>query len=390
MMSSNALAVVQRYEDEQLLQTIRDTVCKGATPAQFRMFIEVCKSTGLNPFLKEIYYVAEKGIIMAARDGYLRVANENLQFDGMETLVERDDKKVPIKATCRVWRKDRAHPVTCEAYYSEYKKSSPVWTQYPSAMISKVAEVLALKRSFAINGVVTEEEVGEQGSKEAQQEYLRSKGIEPKPHNPETRADVRNASEAHKALIVETAKMLDDPPQSQRDVVAEVDRITKIFVDAPTVKTIEMRTAAQVAEATEVLKSKPRAKAKTGAVSFEVLKHFGLIKEEMRESSGDDGAYYAVLKSFGYGKSNELADNDKAREIYKAMGVERNRLKQEKELRALLEHSSEVLGAKTFLDILGLDYGCENIDAVLQLDSERLQGLLTYLKHEVDERRSKS
>jgi hypothetical protein len=47
---------------------------------------------------------------MAARDGYLRVANENPQFDGMETRVERDDKNIPIKAVCTVWRKDRNHP----------------------------------------------------------------------------------------------------------------------------------------------------------------------------------------------------------------------------------------------------------------------------------------
>lgn len=157
-------AAVSRYDNPEIISTIKQTVCKGATDAQLRVFLEVCKRTGLDPFLKEIWYVAEKSLIMAARDGYLRVANEHPMFDGMETRVERDDKKVPIRATCTVYRKDRAHPITCEAYYSEYKKSSPVWTQYPSAMISKVAEVLALKRSFAINGVVTEEEVGNDGS----------------------------------------------------------------------------------------------------------------------------------------------------------------------------------------------------------------------------------
>jgi hypothetical protein len=125
------------------------------------MFLEVCRSTGLDPFLKEIYFVPEKSLIMASRDGYLRVANEHPQFDGMDTCVERDEKGIPIKAICSVWRKDRRHAITCEAYYSEYRKSGQVWSQYPSAMISKVAEVLALKRSFAINGVVTQEEVGE-------------------------------------------------------------------------------------------------------------------------------------------------------------------------------------------------------------------------------------
>ncbi len=168
MTPSPALTIASRFEQEEVIRTIKDTVCKGATDPQLRMFLEVCKRTGLDPFLKEIWYVAEKGIIMAARDGYLRVANENPNFDGIETRVERDTKNIPIKAVCTVWRKDRSHPVICEAYYNEYVKQSPVWKQYPSAMISKVAEVLALKRSFAINGVVSEEEVGEhQGSAEA-------------------------------------------------------------------------------------------------------------------------------------------------------------------------------------------------------------------------------
>lgn len=167
-----------RYDNAEVIATIKQTVCRGATDAQLRMFLEVCKSTGLNPFLKEIWYVAEKGIIMAARDGYLRVANENPMFDGIETRVERDDHKVPIKAVCTVWRKDRSHPVICEAYFNEYKKAGPVWQQYPSAMISKVAEVLALKRSFAINGVVSEEEMGQQysaGSAEAAQALAQEK-----------------------------------------------------------------------------------------------------------------------------------------------------------------------------------------------------------------------
>jgi phage recombination protein Bet len=152
---------IDQFERREVIEAIKQTVCRGATDAQLRMFLEVCKATGLNPFIKgEIWFVPEKSIIMAGRDGYLRVANEHPAFDGMETHVERDERGVPIKAVCTVWRKDRNHPTVCEAYYSEYKKAGAVWQQYPSAMISKVAETLALKRSFAINGVLTEEEIG--------------------------------------------------------------------------------------------------------------------------------------------------------------------------------------------------------------------------------------
>lgn len=147
------------YSNREVIDTIKQTVAKGATDAQLAQFLQVCKATGLNPFLKEVWCIPQTNTIMTSRDGYLRIANDHPQFDGMETKVERNDKGTPIKATCSVWRKDRSHAITCEAYYDEYKKDSNVWKQYSSAMISKVAEVLALKRSFAINGVVTQEEI---------------------------------------------------------------------------------------------------------------------------------------------------------------------------------------------------------------------------------------
>ena len=250
---------VDRYNDETMLNTLRETVCKGATIPQFRMFIEVCKGTGLNPFLKEIWFVPGVGV-MAGRDGYLRVANESPQFDGMETRVERDAKNVPIKATCSVWRKDRSHPITCEAYYNEYKRSGGVWDKYPSAMISKVAEVLALKRSFSINGVVTEEEIGEQ---------------EP------TRAEkVQAAKEVGAAKL---AAMTGEVHQAE-------------FVEQP-----------EMAES-------------PANISFKALESFKDIKTELKKL-GAEARYYGVLKTFGVEKSNQLNEIN-ARDAYKALAAE--------------------------------------------------------------------
>ncbi len=205
-----------QWDDQSLIRTIKETVCKGATDSQFRMFIEVCKATGLNPWLREIWFVPAVGV-MAGRDGYLRVANEHPQFDGMSTTVERDEKGVPLKATCSVWRKDRNHPITCEAWYSEYRKSSNVWQTYPSAMISKVAEVLALKRSFAINGIVTEEEIGEQKlqAQDAQNE-VRDRRI--KELSAPTSAQVRELVQPlmeplAPAVVIELANSLDQAPE---------------------------------------------------------------------------------------------------------------------------------------------------------------------------------
>ena len=250
---------VDKWADQEMINTLKDTVCKGATNAQFRMFAEVCKATGLSPWLKEIWFVPGVGV-MAGRDGYLRVANENPMFDGMETKVERDAQSKPVKATCSVWRKDRSHPITCEAYFNEYKKAGNVWQTYPSAMISKVAEVLALKRSFSINGVVTEEEMGEQ---------------EP------TRAEkVQAAKDVGAAKL---ATMQGEVHQAQ-------------FVEQP-----------EMAEA-------------PAKISFKALESFKDIKTELKKL-GAEARYYGVLKSFGVDKSNQLNEVN-ARDAYKALAAE--------------------------------------------------------------------
>jgi phage recombination protein Bet len=261
-MSTAIVAVDQdKYSNREMIETLKQTVCKGATDAQFKMFIEVCRETGLSPWLKEIWYIPSVGI-MAGRDGYLRVANEHPMFDGMETLIERDTKNIPIKATCSVWRKDRSHPIKCEAYFSEYKKQSQIWDKYPSAMLAKVAEVLALKRSFSINGVVTEEEIGPQeptGSREAQQDVAAAKLA-------------KMQGEVHP---VHDAQFVDEQPQ----------------MEAPPAK-----------------------------ISFKALESFKDIKTELKKL-GAEARYYGILKTFGAEKSNQLNDVN-ARDAYKALAAE--------------------------------------------------------------------
>ncbi len=96
---------VSRFDDPALIKVITETVARGATPSQLSMFLQVCKRTGLDPFLKEIWYVAEKGIIMAGRDGYLRVANENPQFDGIEKQASRSRQSAQYGAKIAATRR---------------------------------------------------------------------------------------------------------------------------------------------------------------------------------------------------------------------------------------------------------------------------------------------
>lgn len=161
------------YSNAELLTTLRNTVAVGATPAEFDMFVQFCRSTGLNPFKKEIWFIKDQRSgrlqMMTGINGFWTLANSFEEFDGAETgMISASGewvKSVPddsfIGAWCRVYRKDRRIPQEGEALLSDYKKPFGMWTTAPRIMIKKVAESIALRKAFPtqLNGLYTAEEM---------------------------------------------------------------------------------------------------------------------------------------------------------------------------------------------------------------------------------------
>ena len=181
-MEVREVAVAQNPKDAwtpEQVNTIRNTVAPKASDDELKMFLSIATTYGLDPFLREIWCVDMNGrnVITTGRDGYLKIANRNPNFDGMVSdVVHAGDKFMKegdnikhfytvsnrgpiIGAYAIVYRKDRAHSSYFFAPFSEYNKGFNTWKQYPSAMIQKVAEACALKRAFSISGLVTEEEI---------------------------------------------------------------------------------------------------------------------------------------------------------------------------------------------------------------------------------------
>ena len=173
----------------QQIETIKNTVAEKATDDELNMFLSLCSTYDLNPFLKEVWCIKMGGraIITTSRDGSLKIANRNPKYDGMVSDVVRAGDKFLrqgteinhaysanrgqiIGAYALVYRTDRKVPAYFFAPFDEYcKKDNATWRQYPSAMIIKVAESMALKRAFSISGLVTEEEIGTGQEQKAQQ-----------------------------------------------------------------------------------------------------------------------------------------------------------------------------------------------------------------------------
>lgn len=154
------------WGDGQLIATLKQTVAQGLNEPEFRLFVEHCKATGLNPFKREVWAIKAGGRlqVMTGINGFLAIANAHPMFDGME--VEVDNDNAPTKAICKVWRKDRKFPAVGVALLQEYGKETPIWRQMPRVMLTKVAKSIAIREAFPqeLNGLYTEEEMPQQFS----------------------------------------------------------------------------------------------------------------------------------------------------------------------------------------------------------------------------------
>jgi len=166
------------FTDEEK-EILRRTTAKKANDDEFKVFLHVAESYGLDPFNGELFFWKDKKdrtTIMTSRDGYLSIANRNEAFDGLVSDVVRandefsrtttgiehkygSERGAIVGAYALVYRKDRKYPVYVFAPYDEYNGYNSVWNRYPSAMILKVAESMSLKRAFSVSGLVSQEEM---------------------------------------------------------------------------------------------------------------------------------------------------------------------------------------------------------------------------------------
>lgn len=147
---------------DSALKTLTQTVAKGATPPELALFVEMCRSTGLNPFKREIWFIkTAQGVqMMTGINGFYQIANKHPMYDGTETEIVEEGGRI-IKAVARVHRKDRKIPSIAEAYMEEYAKPYGNWKTMPRVMISKCAESMALRKAFPqeLNGLYSTEEM---------------------------------------------------------------------------------------------------------------------------------------------------------------------------------------------------------------------------------------
>jgi len=171
-------AVTQFNPDQ--LKLVRETVAKGTTEAEFKLFIEVCRYRGLNPFARQIY-----AIVRSAHDPVKRQMTIQTSIDGFRLLAERSGEyrgqigpewcgedgiwkdvwlkdTPPVAARVGILRKGFEHPVWGIAKYKAfYIESNPLWKKMSDHMLALRAESIGLRKTFPdqMSGIYTKEEM---------------------------------------------------------------------------------------------------------------------------------------------------------------------------------------------------------------------------------------
>lgn len=146
---------------EEFSKTVRATCgLSAATAEQFAAFLIVAKQYNLNPITKEIYAFPGKGggvVPIVSIDGWVNLVNSHGQCDGFEFEMEHGLNGELISCTCRMYRKDRKHPVTVTEYFVECVRSTEPW-KMAHRMLRHKALIQAARYAFGFAGVYDEDE----------------------------------------------------------------------------------------------------------------------------------------------------------------------------------------------------------------------------------------
>lgn len=171
-------------------ETVKNYLVSGdkerVTMQELVMFINLCKFSQLNPWIKEAYcikYGNEPATMVVGKEAFEKRAEGHPAYDGDESGIvvvdasgvvsyRKGTLKLPgeeiIGGYAEVWRKDRSHSTRIEVSFEEYagrKKDGTLnsqWAKKPATMIRKVALVQALREAFptTFGGMYTAEEQG--------------------------------------------------------------------------------------------------------------------------------------------------------------------------------------------------------------------------------------
>lgn len=163
--NSTAMANLARVCDvapDEVYSVLTKMVMPNASGAEIIAFAMVCAELRLSPLRREVYAMKNRSGQFAAIvsiDGWLRLINENPQYDGMEIEFEDNPNTgKPYSCTVRMHHKKRSHPIVVTEFYDEVRRNTEPWTQHPRRMLRHRTIIQAARVAFGFAGVLDPDE----------------------------------------------------------------------------------------------------------------------------------------------------------------------------------------------------------------------------------------
>lgn len=159
---------------------VKKYLCASATDKEIVMFVKLCQSQNLNPWIKEAYlikYGTAPATMVVGKDVFTKRAQSSAKFRGFEAgvIVENVDgtvvpqkgsfKKIEQKLVggwAKVYVENYQVPIEAHVTMEEYSTGQSSWKKMPATMIRKVALVQALREAFPeeLGGLYDSAEMG--------------------------------------------------------------------------------------------------------------------------------------------------------------------------------------------------------------------------------------
>lgn len=166
---------ISGYKQSEI-DKIKAVLGTNMSNVELEIFLHICKHTGLDPIRRQIYAIPRGGKVtfQTSIDGARLIAERTGCYaPGRASEFYYDDNGRLISATSFVKKLAGGiwHEVGETALWAEYVGNTPFWKKMPTVMLSKVAEMRALRRAFPddLSGLFSEDEMDQAERKEIAQ-----------------------------------------------------------------------------------------------------------------------------------------------------------------------------------------------------------------------------
>lgn len=158
---------------------VKQYLCPQANDKEIFQFVQLCRSQGLNPWIREAYlikYGTSPANMVVGKDVFTKRAQAHPKFRGMSAGIIGEKQGELKSFTGSILPKDWAlvggwakvfvdgyvEPVEAQVSMSEYGSGQASWKKMPATMIRKVALVQALREAFPeeLGGLYDSSEMG--------------------------------------------------------------------------------------------------------------------------------------------------------------------------------------------------------------------------------------